>query len=136
MMLLQFLGTADPGPPVFLTDTSLMAAANDPSDATCLFRLNNSGIAERNTTGSYLSEFTWLLRGASGDYEARMTTISGTLTTGTAGTWEALSLTRTWGKTRTGVGISTYSGTLEIRDASTLVVLASCTVTLTAEVEV
>ncbi len=136
MMLVAFLGGKAPAR-VFLQDsTTPDAVVNSPADAFCLFRLNVSGAGQRNHAGSYITQFTWLLSGAASDYECRMSTGSGTLSTGTAGSWLPLSSTQEWSRSRTGIGTAAYTGTLEIRDASTLVVLASATVTLTATVEI
>lgn len=69
-----------------------------------------------------------------GGYEIRWTVVSGTLTTGTTGTWQSLASDITYSRNRVAAGIATAVGTVEIRDASTLSVLASSTVTLEAEV--
>jgi hypothetical protein len=69
-------------------------------------------------------------------YEARMTTVSGSLTSGTIGSWLALNVTRTWENTRSGIGAgtTTYVGTLEIRRASDGLVMGTATITIEAEV--
>jgi hypothetical protein len=83
---------------------------------------------------------TWLLSGTGSNYEARVTKTAGDdLTTGTVNTWLALSSTRSWGltETRNGFFSKTFTGTLEIRDASTLVAaMANLTVSMEATVEV
>lgn len=66
-------------------------------------------------------------------YEARMVTVSGALSSGTADTWLPLSSTTSWARNRTtgdGIGSSVFQGTLEIRRGS--IVLNSSSVTLTA----
>lgn len=72
--------------------------------------------------------------GVGAGFDIRWTVVSGTLTTGTAATWQSLSSARTYGRSRVGIGNETAVGTVEIRDASTLAVLATSTVTLEAEV--
>lgn len=67
-------------------------------------------------------------------YEIRWTVVSGTLSTGTTGTWQSLSGGIVYGRNRVGLGAAQAIGTVEIRDASTLAVLATSTVTLEAEV--
>jgi hypothetical protein len=61
-------------------------------------------------------------------YECRATMISGTLTSGTTGSWMALSSDRTWTLTRTADGTSTASFTLEIRRASDGTVMDTATI--------
>lgn len=70
---------------------------------------------------------------APSDYEVQATLNSGTLTTGTTGSWLALSSNRSWTLTRLTVGAATQvTLTIEIRKGSGAV-LASATVTLDAE---
>jgi hypothetical protein len=135
MMLIPFLG-GDPGPRVFLQNAGAGDTAIDPASAAAGFELTSGGIGQRVVNATPTTLFTWLRSGSAGDYECRMSNVSGTVSTGTVGSWLLLSSTRGWGVSKSGVGIKTYVGTLEIRDASTLVVLASCTITLTAEVEI
>lgn len=70
---------------------------------------------------------------APGTYEARVTVTSGSLSSGTTGTWLALTSNRTWTVTRDTVGTSTCVFTVEIRKGSGST-LASATITLEAEV--
>lgn len=70
---------------------------------------------------------------AAAGYECRMTVTSGTFSVGTVGSWLALTSTRTWAKTQSIVGVGQVVGTIEIRDAATLAVVATATVDLTAE---
>lgn len=74
--------------------------------------------------------------GPSSAYEARATETSGTVDSGTVGSWVSLGSDQTWAKNRTSdaPGTNTCTITLEIRDAVTLVVYASASITLTAEV--
>lgn len=65
-------------------------------------------------------------------YDIRWTNVSGAPTGGSAtGTWLNLGSTRGWDISRATPGTSTCTGTVEIRDASTLTVLATATITLT-----
>lgn len=115
-----------------------LASSIDPSDAVAGYRLLTSGEEEAGTGTnfvSYTSVGTWLLAGAAGDYEVRATLDSGAITSGTTGTWLALSASYAWEVLRTSVGTTTAELTIEIRDAATLEVLDTASVTLTAEVE-
>lgn len=64
-----------------------------------------------------------------------LTNNSGTVPTGSAlATWLNLGTTRSWQITRGSVGINTSVNTVQIRLAATGAVMASATVTFTAEV--
>lgn len=110
----------------------------DPADATATFRLESDGdIAYSNADGSLVVDVgDWIAPTAlaGGDYECRLTNVSGSPTTGTIGSWLALSATRTWTLTRTTLGGNSYSGTLEIRRTSDSVVLGTATLNMTADV--
>ena len=97
------------------------------------YQLNTSGDAQYDAgAGSYSNiSGEWMLSGASSDYECRMQVVSGTVSTGTTGpSWQALSSTRTWTVSTTVGNDKSFVGTLSIRDAATLTVLDSCTITL------
>ena len=107
------------------------SAVLDPDNASASFQLQSDGdiISGAGDAGDWL-----LPKGAApSDYEAKITMTSGTLTSGTTGSWLALSSTRTWTLNRNIVGTSTAQGTLEIRKGSGFT-LASATITWTAEV--
>jgi hypothetical protein len=70
---------------------------------------------------------------APSDYEVRASIVSGSLTSGTTGSWLALTSNRTWTVSRDTVGTSTCVFTVEIRKGSGST-LASATITLEAEV--
>jgi hypothetical protein len=108
-----------------------------PSSSTAYIELQNDGdifgfgsIQGSGDQGDWITPRS----AAGGNYEARWTNTSGTLSSGTAGTWEALSTTRQWAVSRVGVGSKTCTGTLEIRRTAGGAVLDSTNVTLTAEV--
>lgn len=82
----------------------------------------------------------WLTGGGTGaNYEIRMSTSTGATNTGDArDTWLSLSISRSWGLDRSALGSVTFTGTLEIRDATTLAVLATTDsggVTIMAEIQ-
>ena len=121
-------------PTVSITDQYI--SASRPSGAsTAGYRLNSSGIAERQVNTTYTTLETWLLSGAASDYEVRATLSSGTLSSGTTGTWQNLGTSRSWT-----VVDSTFDAIIseaiivvEIRNATTLLVLDTATITLQAE---
>lgn len=129
-----------PAATVALTNHTVYASRIGAGIVNAVFELNTSGSALGATTpaggigdGPFAGE--WMLTGPSSAYDARFTIVSGTLTSGSgAGVWLNLGTTRNWGRNAgAGIGTNTCIGTVEIRDASTLVVLATATIDLTAE---
>lgn len=110
-----------------------------PTNASASFSLENDGDVARITVttggGGTVDVGDWITpRSAAGAaYEARATVNSGSLSSGTTGSWLALSSTRTWTLNQTSVGTTTCELTVEIRRASTGEVLDSTIVTLEAE---
>lgn len=116
------------------TDTEL-----DPGTAICGIRLAADGTATnvRNAQGNQAISGEWARPIDAGNgalYEARVTVTSGTLTTGTTGTWLALSSQRDWDVQRSTVGSKACTFTLEIRRVSDSVVVASASYTITATI--
>lgn len=104
-----------------------------PVDASATYTLTSGG--SEQATG--FASNTWLTAGSAADYEVRATVTSGTLTSGTTGSWLSLGITRAWNVTRTNNAPGTDAATItvEIRLAATGTVLATVTVTMTATVE-
>lgn len=106
------------------------AAVVAPGPASATYSLTNAGLE----TATGVSSNTWLLAGSAADYDVFATLNSGALTSGTTGSWLNLGTTRSWNVTRSGVvGISTANLTIQVRSATSLVVLATVTVDITAE---
>ena len=103
-----------------------------PTDTTATYSLTSAGLE----TATGLSDNTWLLSGAASDYECRATVNSGTLTSGTTGTWLNLGTTRTWTRTNTfnTDSVQTVDMTVEIGLAGTSTALVSSNVIITAEI--
>ena len=123
---------------VALTTQNVADYKVDPTDSHAKYRLNTSGAVEVYYEGSYHSiTGQWKLTGAaSSDYEARVTLTTGTLTSGTTGSWLGLGTSREWTVERTSVGLKYCSFITEIRlTASPFTVLATVTIDLTAEVD-
>lgn len=113
--------------------------AGNPSTAT--YSLESDGdIAWSNATGlSVLDQGDWINpRSAAGaNYECRATLTVGTVTTGTTGSWLALSSTRSWTKDSGGPpGSATCTFTIEIREVADTARIVSATITLLAESEI
>lgn len=124
------------GARVSIIDASISDTTISPSNASASYRLSSAGAVDQLTasagTGSLGS---WIspLYAAGGNYEARVTMNSGSLTTGTTGTWLPLSSTRLWTLDRTTLGTATCTFTVEIRLAASGGVLDSAIITLSAE---
>lgn len=103
--------------------------------ATAGYRLNTSGVAEELVNAAYTTLETWLVMGSSASYEARATLNSGSLASGTTGTWLALSSSREWKVTDSVFDLNPVEAEIlvEIRNATTLAVIDSATVALSAE---
>jgi hypothetical protein len=90
----------------------------------CQYNLNADGNVYGPTASALLEA--WLDSGSAGSFEARATLLSGALTTGTTGVWQALSTTRTWTATLASIKI-------EIRRVSDGVILDTATISLEAD---
>lgn len=120
--------------PVFtLNAVDYTRTVTDPSDATCSLTFGNDG----NLTGiaDNGSSYSWLVGGAPGDYSILLTTTAGTLSSGTAGSYQNLATSRTFAVTRTTVGTKQWAGTATIRRDSDSTIMAGPTaISLTATV--
>lgn len=119
-----------------LTVTTVQAGAA----TTANYQLESDGdIGRSNPTGTAMNDGgDWITpkAAAGAAYECRATLISGTLTSGTTGSWLALSTTRTWGvNSGSPPGKKVCTFTLEIRRASDGVVLDTATITVDATAE-
>lgn len=102
--------------------------------ATAQFQLTNAGdIQATQTNNSVVDIGDWVSpKFNMGNYECRLTLTSGVFSTGTNNTWQNLGTTRIWTLSQTGSGSSSCTYTAEIRDAASLIVLASVSGSLNA----
>jgi hypothetical protein len=120
-----------PAAVVQLSDKSIFKHAF--GDATAAYNLNSGG-SVTNQDGTILEN--WLLSGSASSFEAMATVISGSLDGSDAtGSWLSCASSRNWYVTNGGVDNSTINAQIfvQIRSASTHTVLASATITLSAE---
>jgi hypothetical protein len=110
-------------------DPTIAGPAPGPNNA--VYTLTSAG--SEQATG--VSSNTWLISGVGADYDVMMTLNSGTSPTGSAlATWLNLGSNRSWTVSRGAlIGINTANTTVQIRSATSLVVLATATVVFTAE---
>jgi hypothetical protein len=109
----------------------------DSNNASAFFEVRSTGVAASSTNGSAPSILgTWLLQGAASDYEIRVTGTGDS--PGTLNTWLNLGTTRSWSLTQTGgvSGSKSFSGTWEIRRASSGVIQDSANFLLEVEVTI
>lgn len=120
-----------------LSNVTRSRIVTSPANATATYRVKNDGTCD-STANNTLDEGTWLLAGSVGDYEVRATLNSGSLASGTTGSWLSCSTTREWAVTVTSDlgGTQAANLTIEIRDTATSTVRASCTVSITATVNI
>lgn len=116
---------------VFLQGESYSHMVFHPANASCDYSLTTAG--QVNGTGAL--SYDWLIGGSASDYEVRADIVSGSLSSGTTGSWLPLSSSRFWNLTRTVIGSINCQMTVRIRHAVSTVELASCSVLLTATVE-
>lgn len=112
-------------------------SVSSPDNAEARYRLNSSGVEQTYTSTNlaYTTVGTWLVSGTNSQFEVRATAVSGTVTSGTMNTWQALSTSREWNVTKTfSSGVKLAVITIEIRRASTGVIVDTATVDLGAEI--
>lgn len=105
---------------------------------TATLNLRNDGSLSTQITGGSetIDSDEWLNPPVSVDaslYECQATVISGSLSSGTAGSWLSLGTTRTWTRSQNVSGTSEVVFTLEVRLIGTANTLASANMTLTAD---
>lgn len=114
---------------IALTAANYVRAGSSP----CTLTFDSGGaLSSSNVAGVLTYRYDWKLSGAGSDYDIRTTSITGDGFTSdpSAGSWINLGTTRTFTR---GAGINqnfTVTATFEIRDAVTLVVLASASIYL------
>lgn len=101
------------------------------------YRLRSTGVAQSYTGGGGYVDITgeWVIpTDFASLYECRVTVTSGSLSSGTSGSWLALTSDRVWTRSRISSGTSECTFTVEIGYAGLNSALISYSVTLTADV--
>jgi len=109
------------------------------STASVFIRLNSNGTISKDdgSLGNY-TDTEWVSPTSTGigsSYEVRATMTSGVTPSGTFNSWIALSTNRTWTLSRSNLGTTTSSFTLQIRDTATDTVQDSASFSFTVEVD-
>lgn len=109
--------------------------ANDGTSASAAWRIDSDGSIYNGVNGSFTAQNVWTAD-AVANYEVRATKTAGSNPTGSSlATWLSCASDRDWTVTDTtnnGVAVFSYL-TIEVRDAATLDVKASCDVRIIAE---
>lgn len=130
------VGAAGSSDVVALGGTTANDEVIDPNDASATYTIANTGVESQTTSSSGLFTLgNWVTpTGNAANYECRLTVSSGTFTGSSTGSWLACSSSRSWTVSQTSIGTNSADGTIEIRRASDLVVVATASVVLTAQV--
>lgn len=125
---------ASGGPRVSLADGTTTSSGLPNQTATYTLEADGD-IITATTAGGSVDAGDWISpkAAAGGNYEVRATVVSGSVSSGTTGSWLALSSDRTWTRSRVTSGTDTVVLTIEIRRTGTTTVLATCTRTLVAD---
>lgn len=130
-IMLAVAGTGGTGALITLTDQTYTVSTGGASAATVSYRLSTNGFAYDQDSTSLEQ---WCDPAAQApNYEVLATIVSGTLTSGTTGSWLALTSDRTWSKTVSPPSIGTCVFTVEVRRIGTTTVLDSATISITAD---
>jgi len=126
---------------VSFTDRSVYGGVLGPPSATATagYQVESGGSVTEIINGAPASYVeTWLLDGVNSAYEIRATYVSGTVTSGTVGSWLVLSTSRAWTVQRTSAaaGVKACTMTMECRRVSDGVIIDTWTLALTAETAV
>ncbi len=115
-----------------LNDGNYSTEVVDPLNAATSITLSNAGTF--TAVGDDGETYPWLTGGSPSAYEVLVTTLSGTVSTGTVGSWLPLSSNQTWAVLRTTVGAKATTVLVEIGLLGTSTGLASATISMTATV--
>lgn len=133
-VLAAFLATLNSSSESVALSNATIAATGGGSQ-TASYTLESDGdIIHTTTLFGAIDAGDWITpkTAAPSDYEVRATIVSGTLSSGTAGSWLALTSNHTWTKSMPIAGSSECVLTIEIRKGAGSV-LSTATITLTAQ---
>lgn len=131
---MALLGSVGDPATIFITNQSIEDFTGGARAATAGYRLTSTGLAQSLINLTFSTLETWCTPTAEAvNYEALITVTSGSLTSGTTGSYVALSTTQTW-TLNANIGINALCiFTVQIRRVSTSTVLATATITLNAD---
>lgn len=115
---------------------SFESTRTSPTDSIVKYQLTSGGLEQYDDMAGYTTFNTWLLSGSASSYDVRATVVSGSVTSGTTGSWLNLGTTREWTRQNT-LDIESSQQvvlTIELSLAGAATPIDSATVTLTATV--
>ena len=130
LAILLSAGGEPGGGGVSLANLTVEAEQPEPV-ALAVYSLTSTG--KRQATG--IDEANWITPAMGmANYEVRATLLSGSVSSGSTGSWLSLGTTRSWTRDRASNGSASCGLLIEIRRTSDLSVVASASITLTATV--
>lgn len=119
---------------IAITNQSIADATGGSRSATAGYRLTSAGQVQSQVNTTFTTLEQWCVPSSEAvNYEAFVTVTSGTLSSGTAGSWVALSSNQTWTRTASIGTANTCIFTVDIRRVGTTTVLDTATITLEAD---
>lgn len=119
---------------IFISDQFISDFTGGARAATAGYRLTSGGLAQSLVNTTFTTLETWCTPTAEAvNYEVFITIVSGGLTSGTTGSWVALSTTQTWTLQFAVPNSGQCVFTAQIRKVGTATVLATATITLEAD---
>lgn len=122
----------EPGATVTINNGTVSNVQVGASSTASITFNSNGTVSSVGNVATYTTDWIDPTSAAPDDYEIRATLSSGTMTSGTFGSWLALTSNRTWSKTQFTVGSSSAQVLFEIRKGSGSV-LDSGTITFNVE---
>jgi hypothetical protein len=120
------------GATVNFIDVSVIATSS--GGASAGYRVNPNGFDYQSVNGTFTSLSQWVTpTSAGGNYEILATIVSGSVSSGTIGSWVATSGTPLWVRSQPTVGTSIVELSMQVRATGTGTVLDTWSVTLEAE---
>lgn len=121
---------------ISITDQYISYYSGGTDSVSVSYRLTSGGKAQQGQQGLFSDLEQWCTpTSAAGNYEARVSNVTGVTPSGPVGTWVSLSSTQTW-SIFTGIGNAESTDFLvEIRRTGTTTVLDSATITLVADAQ-
>jgi hypothetical protein len=119
---------------ISITDQYVYDFTGGARSATAGYRLTSGGLAQTLVNTTFTTAETWCTPTAQAvNYEVYITVTAGTLSSGTSGSWVALSTTQTWTRTASIGANNLCTFTAQIRRVGTATVLDTATITLEAD---
>jgi hypothetical protein len=130
----KFYGTT--AETVTISDEFISSTRVASGTAVSTYTLSSTGDINRTVNTNTTDIGDWITpKSAAANYECFATLSSGTLSSGTTGSWLALTSSRGWTRNRSTTGTSTAVIVVEIRKTGTSTVLDTATITLEANWE-